>query len=118
MQKKFYNLEAKLFQLNHMCSSYNNVLMFSVIEGGIAQAVPEHPKRDNIFSLSTAFGDAYLFQVSLLFILNLQPVSYKFCRLLSHLHMLYCKRYGSRLEQSDQGSYCLLLWKKSSLKCT
>lgn len=35
-----------------------------VIEGGIAQAVPEHPKRDNIFSLSTAFGDAYLFQAS------------------------------------------------------
>lgn len=33
-----------------------------VIEGGIAQAVPEHPKRENIFSLSTAFGDAYLFQ--------------------------------------------------------
>ncbi|OWF46649.1 Protein still life, isoforms C/SIF type 2 [Mizuhopecten yessoensis] len=33
-----------------------------VIEGGITQAVPEHPKRDNIFSLSTAFGDAYLFQ--------------------------------------------------------
>ncbi|XP_012937622.1 protein still life, isoform SIF type 1 isoform X2 [Aplysia californica] len=35
-----------------------------VIEGGIAQAVPEHPKRDNIFSLSTACGDAYLFQAS------------------------------------------------------
>ncbi|KAL4232685.1 T-lymphoma invasion and metastasis-inducing protein 1 [Mactra antiquata] len=35
-----------------------------VIEGGISQAVPEHPKRDNIFSLSTAFGDAYLFQAS------------------------------------------------------
>ncbi|PVD27952.1 hypothetical protein C0Q70_10528 [Pomacea canaliculata] len=33
-----------------------------VIEGGIAQAVPEHPKRENIFSLSTACGDAYLFQ--------------------------------------------------------
>ncbi|CAH1798643.1 unnamed protein product [Owenia fusiformis] len=33
-----------------------------VIEGSITQAVPEHPKRDNIFSLSTAFGDAYLFQ--------------------------------------------------------
>ncbi|XP_070190492.1 protein still life, isoform SIF type 1-like isoform X2 [Littorina saxatilis] len=35
-----------------------------VIEGGIAQAVPEHPKRENIFSLSTACGDAYLFQAS------------------------------------------------------
>lgn len=35
----------------------------AVVEGGLAQAVPEHPKRENIFSLSTAFGDAYLFQV-------------------------------------------------------
>ena len=45
-----------------------NVLFIyiAVIEGGIAQAVPEHPKRENIFSLSTAFGDAYLFQVILL----------------------------------------------------
>ncbi|XP_074662751.1 protein still life, isoforms C/SIF type 2-like isoform X1 [Tubulanus polymorphus] len=33
-----------------------------VIEGGIAQAIPEHPKRENIFALSTAYGDAYLFQ--------------------------------------------------------
>ncbi|KAL5009978.1 hypothetical protein ScPMuIL_012283, partial [Solemya velum] len=33
-----------------------------VLEGGIAQAVPEHPKRDNIFSLSTALGDGYLLQ--------------------------------------------------------
>ena len=38
----------------------------SVIEGGISQAVPEHPKREYIFSLSTAFGDAYLFQVGIL----------------------------------------------------
>ncbi|XP_064629838.1 protein still life, isoforms C/SIF type 2-like isoform X4 [Lineus longissimus] len=33
-----------------------------VIESGIAQAVPEHPKREYIFALSTAYGDAYLFQ--------------------------------------------------------
>ncbi len=33
-----------------------------VVEGGIAQAIPEHPKRDHIFCLSTAFGDAYLLQ--------------------------------------------------------
>lgn len=39
------------------------VFVFTVIEGGIAQAVPEHPKRENIFALSTAFGDAYLFEV-------------------------------------------------------
>lgn len=39
------------------------IIPISVIEGGMSQAVPEHPKRDFIFSLSTAFGDAYLFQV-------------------------------------------------------
>ncbi|XP_071133546.1 protein still life, isoform SIF type 1-like isoform X4 [Mytilus edulis] len=50
------------------CNEQNSITEESVprhilvIEGGIAQAVPEHPKRDNIFSLSTAFGDAYLFQ--------------------------------------------------------
>ena len=40
------------------------MLVCAVIEGSIAQAVPEHPKRELIFALSTAFGDAYLFQVS------------------------------------------------------
>ena len=38
-------------------------MVCSVIEGAIAQALPEHPKKEFIFSLSTAFGDAYLFQV-------------------------------------------------------
>ncbi len=38
------------------------VCFFSVIDGGIGQAVPEHPKREHILALSTAFGDAYLFQ--------------------------------------------------------
>jgi hypothetical protein len=36
-----------------------------IVDGAVLQAVPEHPKRDYIFCLSTAFGDAYLFQVSL-----------------------------------------------------
>lgn len=35
-----------------------------IIEGAIAQPIPEHPKRDHIFCLSTTFGDAYLFQAS------------------------------------------------------
>ena len=35
------------------------------IDGSIAQSVPEHPKRENIFSVSSAYGDAYLFQVYL-----------------------------------------------------
>ena len=34
-----------------------------IVDGSIMQAIPEHPKRDFIFCLSTAFGDAYLFQV-------------------------------------------------------
>ena len=42
-----------------------SLLCLSVIEGGIAQAVPEHPKREFILALSTAFGDAYLFQVKI-----------------------------------------------------
>lgn len=35
-----------------------------IVEGAIAQPIPEHPKRDHVFCLSTAFGDAYLFQSS------------------------------------------------------
>lgn len=38
-----------------------------IVDGAIMQAIPEHPKRDFIFCLSTAFGDAYLFQVKELF---------------------------------------------------
>lgn len=34
-----------------------------IVDGAIMQPIPEHPKRDFIFCLSTAFGDAYLFQV-------------------------------------------------------
>lgn len=36
-----------------------------IVDGAIMQPIPEHPKRDYIFCLSTAFGDAYLFQVCL-----------------------------------------------------
>lgn len=35
-----------------------------IIEGAIAQPIPEHPKRDFVFCLSTTFGDAYLFQAA------------------------------------------------------
>lgn len=35
-----------------------------IIEGSIAQPIPEHPKREHVFCLSTTFGDAYLFQAS------------------------------------------------------
>lgn len=32
-------------------------------EDSIVQAVPEHPKKENIFCLSNSYGDIYLFQV-------------------------------------------------------
>lgn len=35
-----------------------------IIEGSIAQPIPEHPKREHVLCLSTTFGDAYLFQAS------------------------------------------------------
>lgn len=33
-------------------------------EDSIVQAVPEHPKKENVFCLSNSFGDVYLFQVT------------------------------------------------------
>ncbi|KAM9354287.1 rho guanine nucleotide exchange factor TIAM2 isoform 2-T4 [Pholidichthys leucotaenia] len=33
-------------------------------EDSIVQAVPEHPKRENVFCLSNSYGDVYLFQAS------------------------------------------------------
>lgn len=35
-----------------------------VVDDGIVQAVPEHPKKENVFCLSNVYGDVYLFQVS------------------------------------------------------
>lgn len=32
-------------------------------EDSVVQAVPEHPKKENVFCLSNAYGDVYLFQV-------------------------------------------------------
>uniref|UniRef100_A0A7N8Y6S8 TIAM Rac1 associated GEF 2 n=1 Tax=Mastacembelus armatus TaxID=205130 RepID=A0A7N8Y6S8_9TELE len=33
-------------------------------EDSIVQAVPEHPKKENVFCLSNSYGDVYLFQAS------------------------------------------------------
>ncbi|KAL2099127.1 hypothetical protein ACEWY4_005607 [Coilia grayii] len=33
-------------------------------EDSVVQAVPEHPKRENVFCLSNTYGDVYLFQAS------------------------------------------------------
>ncbi|XP_041928951.1 T-lymphoma invasion and metastasis-inducing protein 2 isoform X1 [Alosa sapidissima] len=35
-----------------------------IAEDSIVQAVPEHPKRENVFCLSNTYGDVYLFQAS------------------------------------------------------
>ena len=32
-------------------------------EDSVVQAVPEHPKKENVFCLSNSYGDVYLFQV-------------------------------------------------------
>lgn len=45
-----------------------------IVDGAIMQPIPEHPKRDYIFCLSTAFGDAYLFQVGKLKIETIQNI--------------------------------------------
>lgn len=34
------------------------------VEACLVQPVPEHPRRDNVFCLSTSFGDAYLFDAT------------------------------------------------------
>lgn len=34
------------------------------VDACLVQAVPEHPRRDNVFCLSTSFGDAYLFDAT------------------------------------------------------
>lgn len=47
-----------------------------IVDGAIMQPIPEHPKRDYIFCLSTAFGDAYLFQA---------PCQVSFQKLYCHL---------------------------------
>jgi len=36
----------------------------AVIRGALAQTVPEHPKKENVFAISTVAGDAFLFQAS------------------------------------------------------
>lgn len=38
-----------------------------LIDNSITQPIPEHPKRCHVFCLSTAIGDAYLFQGNFLF---------------------------------------------------
>ena len=46
------------------------VLERAAIDGAIAAAQPEYIKRENVWALSTAFGDAYLIQVSSAILFN------------------------------------------------
>ena len=51
--KKAHNLVQQIaYQPKHLI----------LIDNSVAQPIPEHPKRYNVFCLSTAIGDAYLFQ--------------------------------------------------------
>lgn len=68
-----------------------------IVDGAIMQPIPEHPKRDYIFCLSTAFGDAYLFQApcqvrdTLSFSANnVSEINF------TALNLLYCPRWSSK----------------------
>lgn len=56
-----------------------------IVDGAIMQPIPEHPKRDYIFCLSTAFGDAYLFQAP--------------CQVSSVIVIYLCSRGGSFIDR-------------------
>ena len=51
----FYNCESRD---GHSIDSSPKHLIF--VDNCLVQSIPEHPKRDHVFCLSTAFGDAYL----------------------------------------------------------
>ncbi|CAG2100434.1 unnamed protein product [Medioppia subpectinata] len=51
----FYNCESRD---GHAIDAAPKHLIF--VDACLVQTVPEHPKRDHVFCLSTAFGDAYL----------------------------------------------------------
>ncbi|XP_066531573.1 rho guanine nucleotide exchange factor TIAM2 [Hoplias malabaricus] len=55
----FYETYGKSSPEQEMSPSYA-----LLAEDGIVQAVPEHPKKENVFCLSNAYGDVYLFQAS------------------------------------------------------
>ena len=71
-----------------------------IVDGSIMQAIPEHPKRDFIFCLSTAFGDAYLFQVSYT-VANL-PKKREKCWEVSSFLFYHLSRLSSGLNQGQE----------------
>jgi len=40
------------------------IIVAVVIRGALAQTVPEHPKKEHVFAISTVVGDVFLFQAS------------------------------------------------------
>ncbi|XP_024860905.1 T-lymphoma invasion and metastasis-inducing protein 2 isoform X2 [Kryptolebias marmoratus] len=55
----FYETYGKAFAEQDLSPRYA-----LLAEDSIVQAVPEHPKRENVFCLSNSYGDVYLFQAS------------------------------------------------------
>uniref|UniRef100_A0A8C6SNS1 TIAM Rac1 associated GEF 2a n=1 Tax=Neogobius melanostomus TaxID=47308 RepID=A0A8C6SNS1_9GOBI len=55
----FYETYGKGSPEQDMCPRYA-----LLAEDSIVQAVPEHPKKENVFCLSNSYGDVYLFQAS------------------------------------------------------
>ena len=73
-----------------------------IVDGAIMQPIPEHPKRDYIFCLSTAFGDAYLFQAPCqvnIYYNNIQLNS--FCTFKSNVS---CGKLGGDLKLGHQNN--------------
>ncbi|KAL1257965.1 hypothetical protein QQF64_011209, partial [Cirrhinus molitorella] len=58
-------------------------------EDGVVQAVPEHPRKENVFCLSNAYGDVYLFQTS-----NQTDLENWVTAIHSASASLFAKRYG------------------------
>lgn len=113
-----------------------------IVDGAIMQPIPEHPKRDYIFCLSTAFGDAYLFQapcqVSSTFFFHkflslfvnstlidplngLYPIYSQFLKLTSTVHFLHpfiCSvvllQQKKPCENNNKKHHCRWNWKTGS----
>lgn len=60
-----------------------------IAEDGVVQAVPEHPKKENVFCLSNTYGDVYLFQAS-----NQTDLENWVTAIHSASASLFAKRYG------------------------
>lgn len=71
-------------------------------EDSIVQAVPEHPKKENVFCLSNAYGEVYLFQVCLLYHIIYYTIHH-FHTVDSWLHVVsYLTPLASYLQAANQ----------------